>query len=1401
MKNFAEYFIDHETMIDESLVPVGYPVEDTEILLLDDDGRPVGAGEIGEIVVKSRFIAPSYWRQPELTQATFQPAPGGGDERLYRTGDLGRQRPDGALVHLGRKDLQVKIRGYRIEIGEIENALLALAGVSSAVVVAREDQPGDRRLVAYLVLSAGAGPQIGAWRAALAAKLPEYMIPASFVVLESLPLTSTGKVDRAKLPQPDRDRPLLETPYMEPCSQLERVLATFWAEVLGLDMVGTHDDFNALGGDSLRGARLLSTVKAVFGVDLPFELLLRDAATVAGMTRAIEAARSKAAADERRANSPSGMRRPTSIPRRPERQAAHLSDTQRRMWFLARLDPAHATYNQSLAYRLIGDIDVEALKRSVRLLARRHEILRTTYSLGDDEPRQVVHEDLKVELKCADLGALPKPQQSEAMQCLMRGEMQQAFNLETSAPLRMLLVRLDEREHVLLRVIHHIASDGWSIGIFERELSAGYAAFAKGTEPALPALAIQYADYAVWQREWLQGEVLEEQLAYWKSQLANVSTLELPADRPRPPVASDRGAHLIFELPAPLTAALKALGQREGATLFMTLLAAFQVLLYRYSGQQDIAVGAPIAGRRHTELEGLIGFFANTLVLRTDLSGNPPFRELLARVREIALGAYTHQDLPFEKLVEELAPARDLSRNPLFQVMFALQNAPGAALALEGLEVSRLPLAGHSAKFDLSLSVRESAEGLRASWEYATDLFDASTIERMARHFERLLEAIVADPQQRIAQLPLLSAAERHQLLVEWNDTAADYPKDRCIHELFEAQAARTPEAVAVVFEGRQLTYGELNARANQLAHYCIEIGVGRDVLVGLCMERSLELIVGLVGILKAGGAYVPLDPSYPKNRLAFMLNDTQAPVLLTQQGLLEQLPKYDERIVCLDRDWLHISAHSVANAATNTDAEALAYVMYTSGSTGNAKGVMIGHRALVNHMTWMEVRFPLVATDRVLQKTSIGGDASVWELFAPLISGAQLVLAAPQVHRSPSDLVETAQRQAITVLQVVPSMLAAMLDESGLSQCRALRRLYCGGEVLGAEAARRFRARSSAELMNLYGPTEATIDATCHVCLEDSDQTVSIGRPIANTRIYLLDGHGEPVPVGVPGELYIGGAGLARGYLNRPELTAEKFLPDPFSEAPGARMYRTGDLARYLPDGNIEFLGRIDHQVKVRGFRIELGEIEAVLAEHAAVRQAVVLAREDVPGDKRLVAYVVPADASFTDTGPLRAFLRVRLPDYMLPAAYVLLERLPLTPNDKVDRRALPAPHYGRDEAGDTFVPPRNALEETIAEVWCEVLELDRVGVHDNFFELGGHSLLSAQVLARLTRLLPVELPLRRIFEAPTIAELAQDVARISEGADETKLERILHEVEALTDEEAALRLNADWTSGVMPR
>jgi amino acid adenylation domain-containing protein len=1035
-----------------------------------------------------------------------------------------------------------------------------------------------------------------------------------------------------------------------------------------------------------------------------------------------------------------------------------LSFGQQRLWFLDQLEGGSATYNEFFALNVNGSLQITALEQTLTEMVRRHEILRTTFPMRNGIPVQAIAPTQPVPLPMVDLQQLLEVEQAAEVRRLAIEEQTRPFDLSNDPLLRATLLRLAEESYVLLLNMHHIVCDGWSMGIFIRELSALYEAFSKGALSPLPELPIQYADFAHWQRQWLQGEVLAAHLAYWRQQLAGAPpVLELPTDRPRSAVQTFRGATQFLALPKPLSQKLKVLSQRWGVTLFMTLLAAFQTLLYRYTGHSNICVGTPIANRNRSEIEGLIGFFVNTLVLHTDLSGNPSFPELLGRVRQVALGAYAHQDLPFEQLVEVLQPDRSLSHQPLFQVMFVVHDALMTTLELSGVTLSSLEMDSETAKFDLTLSIADGEQGLMGSLEYNTDLFETATITRMLGHFQTLLEGIVANPEQRLSDLPLLTQAERHTLLVEWNDTEVDYPKDICIHQLFEAQVERTPDAIAVVFEDKQLTYRELNRRANQLAHHLRSLGIGPEALVGICVERSLEMVVGLLGILKAGGAYVPLDPAYPQERLTFMLEDSQVPVLLTQLQLVEKLPEHQARVICLDADWDTITSNREENAISGVTPENLTYVIYTSGSTGKPKGTMLSHRALCNHMLWMSVTWPLNQTDRVLQKTAISFDASVWEFYAPLIAGAQLIMARPEGHKDSVYLVEAIAEHKVTVLQLVPSMLQVLLSLPQLDQCDCLQRVYCGGEALSIELQQRFGTRLGAELYNLYGPTEACIDSTWWACEPESKwRTVPIGRPIANTEIYLLDLCLQMVPIGVPGELYIGGAGLARGYLNRPELTAERFIPNPFSQEPGTRLYKTGDLARYLPDGNIEYLGRLDDQVKIRGFRIELAEIEAVLRQHPHILQTVVITREDSPGEKHLVAYWVANPERVPSISELRNFLKQQLPDYMIPGAFVSLDALPLMPNGKVDRRALPAPDTTKPELEKAFVAPRDPLELQLAHIWEDLLGVRPIGVTDNFFNLGGHSILAVRLMAQIQQQFGQNLPLTTLFQAATIEQLA---------------------------------------------
>ncbi|HYP01542.1 MAG TPA: amino acid adenylation domain-containing protein, partial [Pyrinomonadaceae bacterium] len=882
---------------------------------------------------------------------------------------------------------------------------------------------------------------------------------------------------------------------------------------------------------------------------------------------------------------------------------------------------------------------------------------------------------------------------------------------------------------------------------------------------------IQYADFAHWQREWLAGVRLDAQLSYWREQLADSpKLLELPTDRPRPAVQTYRGASETFRLSRELTEGLRQLSRREGVTLFMTMLAAYQLLLSRYAETEEVAVGTPIAGRGRAELEGLIGFFVNTLVLRTDLSGQPTFLELLGRVREVTLGAYAHQDVPFERLVEELQPEREMSHAPLFQVMFTLQNAPRPSLELPGLTLAQVEMDAGTAMFDLSLSVEETPRGLFGVFEYNTDLFDASTIKRLAGHLQNLLAGVVVEPHCRVSELPLLTEDERRLLLSAWNETKEDYPSGKPLHELIEAQAERTPDACALFFEDERLTYRELNARANQLAHYLRSHGVAPETVVGICMERSLDMVTGLLGIMKAGGAYLPLEPEYPKERLSYMLRDARVPVILTQRKFAGNLPEHTARVVCMEADGDRIASESTHNPASVAAASNLIYIIYTSGSTGEPKGAMLAHSGVANCLLWMQQRHKLTAEDRVLLKAPLSFDSSVWELFWPLMVGAGVVIARAGEQRDSAYLAELIARRRVTTVHFVPSMFQVFLEEKNLAACDSLRHVVCGGEALSVASVERFYRRLTGELHNFYGPTETSIGSIDYICSEKDIERwiVPIGRPIANTECYLLDANLQPVPIGVPGELYTGGVGLARGYLERPALTAEKFIPHPFAAEPGARLYRTGDRARYLPDGNIEFLGRADHQVKLRGLRIELGEIEAALGKHPAVQDAVVVVREDVPGDKRLVAYTVFKSGASAHGSELRLFLKETLPDFMLPSAFVALDKIPLTHNVKIDRRALPAPDTAaRYDGGAAYVAPRTPHELIVASTWAQVLGVEAVSLHDNFFELGGHSLLATQVMSRLRESFQLELPLRALFESPTVAELARRVERAGEAHD----------------------------------
>jgi amino acid adenylation domain-containing protein len=1429
------------------LPSIGCPIFNTQVHILDSHVQPVPIGEVGELYLGGAGLARGYLNRPKLTAERFISAPFGEKEsnvRLYKTGDLVCYSPDGNLKFLGRIDHQVKIRGFRIELGEIEAKLHQHPDIRDAVVIAREDTPGDKKLVAYLVvyqlakqrvpmhsscaiecqfsiehvnktrevhiedISYGGigisglkeGCRLGqrfvlslnlpgmkadetlrmegnlVWldnngyagiqfdpdstnEAQLRSRindffeqqgmlkvlqntfinrlgqfllttLPDYMVPAHFVILEELPLTPNGKIDRKALPAPDLTRPDLYT-------SVEEALIKIWAEVLGVERVGLHDNFLRLGGHSLLATKIVSQVNELFQLELPLYVLF-EAPTIAELAERVE----------------TPLQGSTCLQIPPiesviDRTNIPLSFAQQQLWLLAQFVPDIPVYNEPLTIRLGGPIDIVVLEKSFNELLSRHEALRTTFITGKDgQPIQIISSTITWNLPVVDLSKFPASTREDEYIQLATQEAKRPFDLINGPLFRAMLLRLDETDYRLCLTLHHIIFDGVSLyNVLFPELATLYQAFTNREPSPLPELTIQYADYVLWQRQWLQGEVIETHLNYWQDQLANLPTLQLPTDRPRTALQTFQGARHCLSLSKELTEALKTFSKEEGVTLYITMLAAFKTLLYRYSGQGDFPVGTITAGRNHAELEELIGIFLNTLVLRTDLSGNPSFKELLKRVQKITLGAYAHENLPFEVLVKTLRPDRHLSANPLFQVVFNFD--PYLPTVELGWTLNQLDISTGTAKFDLMVELDERPEGIIGRIEYNSDLFDEVTIIRMAGHYQCLLEGIITDPEQSISQLPFLTIREQQQLR-DWNKS----PLEMCIHQLFEIQVERTPDAVAVVFENQQLTYQELNKRANQLAHYLIQLDVKPETLLGVCMERSLEMIVGILGILKAGGAYVPLDPNYPPERLAFMLEDAQIQILLTQQRLRTMLPKHGgpSTIIRLDTEWEDIATKDEENLVTEITPNNLAYVIYTSGSTGKPKGVAIEHRNTVMLLVWANGIFTPTQIAGVLASTSICFDLSIFELFVPLSWGGQVILVENALH-----LPKLSSDCNVTLINTVPSAMNELIRVNGVPASVSVVNL-AGEPLQNALVQQIYQIDTVEKVFNLYGPSEDTTYSTFALMKKGSKESPSIGRPITNTQVHILDSHLQPVPIGVVGELYLGGTGLARGYLNRPKLTAEKFIFASFDdEEPNARLYKTGDLARYLLDGNIEFLGRIDHQVKIRGFRIELGEIESLLNQHPTIRDVVIIVREDVPGDKRLVAYFTEQQKGKHKITELRHFLAKQLPDYMVPSAFMSLESLPLTPNGKIDRKVLPKPKGLQREAQTAYVAPQSELEQTIATIWQEVLHEENISTQNTFFELGGHSLLMVQMQEKLVKALNRQIPVTDLFQYSTIQMLAR--------------------------------------------
>jgi amino acid adenylation domain-containing protein/non-ribosomal peptide synthase protein (TIGR01720 family) len=1352
-------------------VPIGRPISNLSIYMMNDGMDSAGIGIPGELCIGGAGLARGYLGRGDLTAEKFVPLDQGVGcgHRIYRTGDLGIHLNDGKIQYLGRMDQQVKVRGNRVEIGEIEALLREHPGVTAAAVTASPDARRQNRLVGYVV--AGDGLDWQELTTSLRERLPAYMLPSAIIRLDRLPLTPSGKIDRKSLPAyEDNGQPEVLSAARNP---IEQGLVEIWREVLGLESVGVNADFFELGGHSLLATQVMTRIKGAFQVELPVRTLF-DLQTISALGAEIND----------RIRSGAGVSLGEISPRKKD-ASLPLSYAQERMWFLDQIDLGSGAYNIGIGVRLIGTVRRSCFAQTVDEVTRRHEALRTRFVVNGGRPEQIVEAGCCGALGLIDLDSLGDLGADEQITALGKEIWGRGFDLAQGGMFRLLLIKAGTAGELAIGAMHHIISDGWSVGLLVREMGTLLRSYSAGLPSPLADLRVQYGDYAVWQREWLQGEVLEAEVAYWRQQLAgSPPVLELPTDRTRPAVQTFRGDRELLRFSPELTAQIKEMCRRHRVTLFMTLLAAFNALLRRHTHSEDIKVGTPIANRNNRQTEDLIGYLANTLVLRTLLSADLTFEELLKQVRETALGAYAHQYLPFEKLVDELQPERDLAYTPLFQVMFTLQNTPVAALDAGDLKIEPLSFETGTAKFDIELLTEDTPGGLFSVLEYNVDLFDAETIRQMGSHFEKLIQWMVRNPKGRVSDAGMLSRDEETQLIVHWNRTEVDTAAGESFDQSFEAQVRNSPDAVAAVFQDRQISYKQLNHRAASIAAALFERGIGRGVVVPLLAERGIELLTAMLAIFKTGAAYVPLDPDHPWARLRQIINErgNGEPLVLTDGSFAAEpnaaKPNADEpeapvsesdsnvTVLMLD-DLLNRGSlladrgEWVRNQASDISSD-LAYVIYTSGSTGVPKGAMVEHGGMLNHLMAKVADLRLTRADTIAQTASSTFDISVWQFLAALLVGGRCHIFDEFVVRDAMTFFEEVDRAGITILEMVPSLVRHALeqvqDRSGSPALSGLRWLIVTGEAVAPELVSEWSdAYPDVPMMNAYGPTECSDDVT-HYAISagiPSSGRVPIGRSIRNTQLYLLDKSFQIVPIGVNGELFVGGAGVGRGYLRDPGRTAQVFVPDAYSGSKGRRLYKTGDLVRRQTDGILAYLGRIDHQIKLRGFRIELGEIESALRRDESVKEAVALVREDEPGRKRLTAYVVPKTGPPLNLGEVRARLRETLPDYMLPAALVVMESLPLTPNGKVDRRALPAPEGSRSEAGASLALPRSSVERTLTEIWRQVLRLEKVGINENFFELGGDSILIIQTISKAKQA-GIRLTLRQAFERQTIAELA---------------------------------------------
>ena len=1351
------------TSLSEELhtAPIGRPIYNDRIYIVDPFMHPQPVGVPGELCIESPGLAYGYLHRGELTAERFvaNPFSTEADSRLYRSGDLARWLDDGTIEFIGRIDFQVKIRGNRIELGEIESAILQDNTVKEAVVLAVGSDPQSLRLAAYVVPASGEF-DVDSLRDALRERLPEYMQPASFTVMASFPLTHNGKVNRRALPEPDFERQ--DTPAETAVTPVQEVLLSLWRDVLRVENISVNDNFFHIGGHSLLATQLVSRIRDAFDVEIPLRRLFEQP-TIAWLARLIEEERNS---EKGYAPPPlKAMERPDDIP---------LSFAQQRLWFLDQLQPGGTFYNIPAAFAIEGELNIEALRKALEAMTRRHEVLRTRFADNNGKPVQVIPDQVELPFSVEDYAQLDENARQQQVARAVKKAAGHVFNLAVGPLWISTLHILNARSYIFTITLHHAIADGWSMGIFISEMAELYRAFNEDKTPRLPALEVQYADYALWQQEWLRGEVLQRQIDFWRSALGeNPPVLELPYDFPRPAVQTFNGTAVQHTLSAELSARVREESAALGVTPFMLMLAAFQTLLHRYSRQDEIIVGSPIANRNHSGTESLIGFFVNNLILKSDFSGTPDFETLVLDVRDFMLEAYAHQDVPFEQIVDALVTRRDTSRSPIFQVMFVYQNLPQTGAGLSGIRLEALEHESHTAKFDLSVTV-SPGETMAVQFEYNSDLFREETIRRMMGHFENILQTLLEDIELPVDEAEFLDEEEMNYLLREGNRTEKVFEGPHTVPGQFERMAQRHPDETALIFQSApgsavtHLTYAQLNSAANRLAHKLLDSGVQREEIIGISLERGPEMIIAMLAILKSGAAYLPIDPQYPRERIAYMIEDSGLQRILTGESLSALFTDDKVRIITVDRADA-FEEFSDDNPAIPLEAENLAYVIYTSGSSGRPKGTLLHHGGACNLAALQHEAFETGTGSRILQFASLSFDAATWEFLMALLSGSALVLTSKETIADAEALTALVEEQKVSTVTLPPSVLAVWPQK----ELPDLKTIITAGEAVPGPLVNTWS--KGRRFFNAYGPTETTVCATMHRCEGNYSSTPPIGRANANFKTYVLDEKLNPVPIGVPGELCVSGTGLARGYHNRPELTVEKFVPHPFAETPGERLYRTGDLVRRLPEGELEFLGRIDDQVKLRGFRIELGEIEAVMSQSPLVRDRYVTVWPDTGGEDRLTAYWVPAETENSDPAPVIAYLKKHLPDYMVPADFILLENMPLTANGKVDRKALPRPQKDRARLAVEYMAPRNEIEETLVNIVATLLHHEKVGVFDNFFDLGGHSLLATQFMSRIRQTFDIELPLLTLFEKPTVAELADavEVARASGIKAKPKIEK----------------------------